>query len=837
MAFDEARYVREVLDPARRSGGLPPVDLRPRYQLTEGMSAAEVTETVRQVRQCWRRSRQLLKFRKLVDALEAEHAERYTEVFKAAAGGDLGPLRAHVAQAAERDGRRLADVRRRLNDAAGRLRMLPPDVVAGIATSAGLDAPAAVSIAAELDIEVREPDRLPQTPPYVAYPKVRAALDTLGRPHLAGFVFADAEIRIMGDLSGIPERVTLLEQEAQRRTRGPWTVSADMIFSALRNTPDAAALLRYDIAARLRERVREHPYDDTLLRHATGDLGLHPDDAKRLIFAIRQESGVAGGPLDRLRELIGAGLIQEAVDFAAALPPEALTGETAVLAAEARARLDTAVGLRDTARAEADPDRAWLMLEDALRRAPDLPGTEALLAGLAPRPPGKPQARLRGGVVAITWPPSPSRGGSVDYEVYRDGFPFAETTRPHASDERPPVNTPVTYAVAARRGQAVSAAVECAPLTFRPEPADLRLSAVDGVVTGHWRAPAEVLRVVVERDGVPIRVEGSGFRDRDVRNGTTYDYLVAAVYPDGRGEVTTPGLRRTVTPRAKPVPVAAFTVEPDAGGGELLVRCAEPPSGVLEFVLLAGEPRWPYGAVVPLDEVYAAGRVLPATPARDGYALRSAQVSGVLLAVTVAGESATIGAHREHVNLPAPRGVSAVRRGGTVHVGLEWPPGVPEIEVRWGERRLLVSSAAYRSGGGIRLDVPEAEAPAIRLTPTTLMNGRRVHGPAVRVPLSAVVPVRYSLRAEGPPWRRELVVDLSAERPVRVTRLLLVIKPGRVLPCSADDGRVLAEWSGLDPPARLSVPMPRQPKPYWLRCFAEGPVELVDPPVRVLKSG
>jgi hypothetical protein len=172
-----------------------------------------------------------------------------------------------------------------------------------------------------------------------------------------------------------------------------------------------------------------------------------------------------------------------------------------------------------------------------------------------------------------------------------------------------------------------------------------------------------------------------------------------------------------------------------------------------------------------------------------------------------------------------------------VHLGLEWPKDVPEIEVRWDKRSLIVSSAAYRSQGGIRLDIPEGEAPTLELAPTTLVKGVRVRGPAVQVPLASVVPLHYDIRHEGAFWRRQLVVDLTSELPARVTRLVLVIKAGRIQPGSPDDGRVLAEWSDLSPPARLVVPMPKQPKPYWVRCFAEGPVELIDPPVRVLKVG
>ncbi len=56
----------------RARPALPPDDLLVRYAL--GRDLAEVGETVKAVRQCWRRQRSQLKFRRLVDRLEADHA-------------------------------------------------------------------------------------------------------------------------------------------------------------------------------------------------------------------------------------------------------------------------------------------------------------------------------------------------------------------------------------------------------------------------------------------------------------------------------------------------------------------------------------------------------------------------------------------------------------------------------------------------------------------------------------------------------------------------------------------------------------------------------------------
>ncbi|WP_460369546.1 hypothetical protein, partial [Actinocorallia lasiicapitis] len=81
MSFDDD-YKSEVLEPARASGDQPPEDLRLRYRLAEPLTPEGVTAQVKLVRQSWRRSRGQLKYRKLIDRLEAEH-RALTPVFTA----------------------------------------------------------------------------------------------------------------------------------------------------------------------------------------------------------------------------------------------------------------------------------------------------------------------------------------------------------------------------------------------------------------------------------------------------------------------------------------------------------------------------------------------------------------------------------------------------------------------------------------------------------------------------------------------------------------------------------------------------------------------------------
>ena len=851
--FDEERYVREVLEPAREADNTPPEDLRVRYALTEPLRPDEVAETVRLVRQCWRRRRGMLRFKRLINRLEADHA-RLAPVFAAAAEGDLGPLRDALREAGRQADARLAEARRRLDDAAGRLRMLPPDVLAGVATSSGVGRAAAERLAAELSIEVREPDELPAASPYPGYGQVREALDTLGCRHLAHFAYGDGctGVRVLGGFrpptaEPLARALDRVAAEWARRPRGPSTTSAETVLAALRAAPDPAALIRYDIVARLRERVREHPYDDTLLRHAVEDLGLDPGDARRLVFAVRLERGVAGGgALARLRELLDAGEVQAAVAFADALDEETLAGDAAALAAEARARVAAAERLRDRALAAADPDEAWLALQDALRQVPDLPGAREMSSRLPPRPvrdvraevvvPAGPPAETIREAILVSWQPG-SRAGEILYEVTRNGAPFAVTGETRVRDERPPVNEPLVYRVTARRGEALAPPVAAEPVVFRPEPREVRLIAGDGVVTGRWSLPEGATRAVVTRDGVPVECGITGFRDRGVVNGTAHVYVVSAAYPGPGGEVITPGVRRRVVPLGRPRPVTDFALEPDpAMPGRFLVRCAEPVGGDLEFVALHGPPPWPPGTTLSVAEVRRAGRPVPVVLTDAGPAVGPGAGETLLLAVTVAGDLATVGVCREHVNLAVPTGLTATRRGPVVYVGFDWPPDVSEVEVRWNGRGMFVSRAAYRAQSGVRLDVPEHEAVAIEVRATAKAGDRRIRGSPAGIRLAAQPTVHYSLTRRGVLWRRDLVIELTSDRRLHLPRLRLLLRPGTHRPGSPADGRVLAEWTDLEVPARLTVPAPRQPRPYWLRCFAEGDAELVDPPVRQLKA-
>ncbi|MCP9965559.1 hypothetical protein LUX57_10785 [Actinomadura madurae] len=536
--------------------------------------------------------------------------------------------------------------------------------------------------------------------------------------------------------------------------------------------------------------------------------------------------------------------------------PGAEPPEEEILAAEARHRLDTALRLREAATAEADPDRAFRLLSDALRLVRDLPGAEAHRRRLPPRPVPALHADIDPGTggdgrasVRLSWERSPSTAGEVLYHVVRRTGRAPRDVRDGdaiggALDERPPVNAPVYYAVFAMRGDAAAPPAVAGPLTVRPEPAEVELLPGDGQVTGRWRCPAEAARVVVVRDGQAVAAGRDGFRE-GVPNGRTHHYRICAVYLDPSGrEVTTDGVRASATPSAPPEPVYELSAETDpADPGLVRARFDPPGHGTVELVLSDGPPPWPRSALVPLEEVRRETRRLAGTPASGGLAVRPGR-GGWLLAVTVAEGTAAIGAYHRHVNLPPPRRLVAERRGAYVHVGFDWPPDVAEVDVVYriggGPRHgagppssEAVTRAAYDTQGGVRLAVPEDEPVELSVAAAGTVGGARVTGPPVMAEVAARTIVRYDVLRSGPPWRKTLTVRLTSPHPLRVARLSLVLRTGKVMPHRAADGETLGVWEQVPVPGELSLDAPDAPAPYWLRCFADDDVvELSDPPVR-----
>ncbi|KAB7843725.1 hypothetical protein [Streptomyces mobaraensis] len=876
MGFDEARYRREVLD-----AGLPVTeDLRTRYQLPPDADGDAVAEAVAAVRACWRRSRARLRYRPVIEQLEAGYLA-HRPLFDAAAAGDPGPLRAALQEHGRRAASQRARLRAALEEAAGGLGLLAESTVAHLAAAHRVPEDEVRAALSAAGLRTAEPDALPRSVPHPAYARCAGHLEVLGLRHLADFLATGTPggrtgrpVRIFGPPPAGPPAVEAAARRWGRLPHGAAHTAAQAVIAAVRGVlaeqgPEGLArILRHELAAPLRTRHAARAAPATLLAHAVGELGVAEDDARRLVFAVLHEP--AGDPVaERLRRLAADGRLAEAVAVADRLPPDALPDDVRALAERLRGRLADARAVLEQARRlpPAEADRAWDLLEQAEAAVRDLPGTDAVRRGLAVQPVPELTAVRDGAGVALRWRPSPSTAGEPEYVLLRaerraprdaaDGtvLPLPSPRATSYTDGAPPPCVPLYYAVAVRRAaepaSGFSPLAVSGPLVHWPEVTGVRVEPGDGRITVAWTCPdqarsVEVVRVPPDAAVTRVAARRDGFTDGGLANGTAYGYRVGVVYRTDYGTtVRTPGVRLTATPLPPPEPVAALEIRPLDGhpDGRLLARLDPPAGGEVRLYGFADAPPWPAGTRLRTADL--PGPPLAVQHASDGLVFAPPDRPTAVLAVTVAGDHAVVGAH-DATGGPALGTPTLVRHGGAdVVVLFDWPPdGGDEAEVVWrtpGEaagRRRTVTRAAYRREAGVRLPVADGAGVEVRVRAVARLGGRPVYGRPGTAALPARTEARYRLERHGLPGRRTVTVVFTARAAVRAERLLLVRSHGPFWPLDPADGDVLAEAAdvtlGPGKDVRLSARLTRGPGTR-LRCFAVGAaLVLRDPPQHTL---
>ncbi|GAB7058873.1 hypothetical protein JCM12681A_05830 [Streptomyces mexicanus] len=886
MGFDEVRYRREVLD-----AGLPvPEDLRTRYQLPADLEPAAVGAVVAAVRACWRRHRTRLKYRPVIEELEAGHL-LHRPLLEAAAGGDTGPLRA----ALDTQGRRAREERERLRaalrEAAGGLGLLAETTAWDLAAAHRVGPDRVRELLPALGLRIADPDRLPRTPPHPAYGRCAGHLEVLRLRHLADFLAAGAPggraerpVRVFDGPGGRPappadaDAVQAAARRWARLPHGAAHTAAQAVVAAVRvvlaeqGPAGLAQALLYDLAEPLRRRRAARATPATLLDHAVRELSVAEEDARRLVFAVVHETG-EDPAVQRLRRLAADGRLTEAAAVADRLPADTLPEEARALAAHVRTRLAEARALVERARRlpPQDSDLAWRLLEQAEETVRDLPQADAVRRGLPVPPATGVTATADATGVTVRWQPSPATTGEPEHTLLRtarrpprdagDGtavrLPLPSPRATSCTDPAPPPCVPLYYAVVVRRaaepGSAASPPAVCGPVVHRPEVSAVRVRTGDGEVRATWSCPAparsvEVVRVAADGAEVRVAARRDGFTDRGLTNGETYRYRIRAVYAtDGGPPLRTAGVWHTVTPLAPPEPVTDLQFTPVPGApGSLLVHCPAPAVGALRLYGFEGPPPWPAGTRLPVTELPA--RPLPVRRDPDGLRLGPLSRPTVVLAVTVADERCVTGAHA--LACPRPLGPPALSRHGGpgVTAVFDWPDGAgDQAEVVWrtpgadGAERRLVTRDGYRAEAGVRLPVPSGAAVEVEVRPVVVLGGLRAHGPVTRAALPARAEADYRIARGGLPGRRTVTAVFTAPAEAQARRLLLVRSRGSVWPLEPGDGDVLAETGdvtrGPGREVRLSARLPRGPG-RWLRCFAEGDgLVLRDPPHRTLEAG
>ena len=809
MAFDAARYERDVVRPLRgRRGSLPDPLLR--YGVDPGMTRGELDAHLRRVRAYWsQKASGVGNLGAVCKQLLAADEE-----LKRTVGARLNDPTWWAEQAGERDreeraaSERLAADLRAAYGATGQITRTQLETVARHeARLSAAQVEAAVSQAGLVVIDAIElPADCGLEP--VAYSTLRTKLaeagartvvhllhPTLTRPFTIARSFSvPGNPALTLDRQVLDRRVVEAESAADSAVTRARKSALALVRSAYAKVPDLRAIALYHIVDQLRDAQRAG-LAPALLASKVIDLGVAGSDAQLLAVSLPQEAGggVARG-LARIQTLLESRQLAAARAALTALPTDHPEYPTArALVDQAQADFDRQLGEATAALGRHDVIRAGVLL----RQAAELDAEDPTVLGLLERlpPPAPVQLSLTEGNappgVRLAWSAAPTATGvgEPSYRVVRgedrapvhetDGVTVAQTTQRQAVDPDVSPARPAYYAVFATVNGTVWSQPVTGCVTVVPRVGGVTVHAEIDQVTARWRAHPAAARVRVRRavgrppagpqDGVPVEVSGGYLLDTGVRTGETYYYGFTAVYHDPSGrEVLSKPVVASAEPRDTTVPVVDVRVDP----------------------------------------------------------VRSA---------------------------------TARRIGDRLLVSWLWPEEVGLAEVRYhtlgGDEVFVISRARYEAecgcplvaaAGGATVEIKAlvvtptgtAQSAPVRLTAAPL--AARVEYTIARLPVGGDVPLRARLRHLVVD-RRRLVTLTSAQRCADL-EVVVVASAGVVMPVRAAQGTVLARASqvqvGPGCPHSIAVELPASlRRPYWIRCFVDSPegCTVIDPPIEHMK--
>jgi hypothetical protein len=889
--FDPRVYEDQVLKPLRRRLPSLPDDLRTRYAIEMTMDSAALRERIASVVRLWNKAAMKAGPTGLVcQQLLREHAElgRTAELSNPQWWQNWARTR-HQQLDSE-----ITDLAALLRASHGELGVITPNQLRAAAAAhptLGDIETAEASKAAQL--RIIEPLELPATPGMsgrfesLTTKLLAAGIDSIPRllfPQLSAFslldsfivtprpVDRDAAISLHTAEKRARELDTLPDSPSTRAQRE----AVGILVSEAKAGTDLTALVLFHLLQDVRDKHAEGAQPRTLFTLLTRR-GLHGPDAGRIVVSVLAESvprpaHAERDPLASVTELLAKGRLVAAHQLAATVAGPA--GEQARAAVQ-RQREQVEDLRRDAAkelRAGRD-EHARARLREALQLASDLPELAAELTRVPAAPVTMVIANPEGSGIRIAWRPAPDHGEATKFRVIRteghepvgveDGREIPVGPGHSSTDAAPPVGRRVHYAVFARTAGGQWSLPACASAQVVPPVTDVVIEGGRTTVTGCWRTHPDVAAVEVHRSagvpeahGEPLTVDRNRrFCDETAIDGVQYFYTLTACYPHpgGGGALrSAPVVVRGAT-RPEARPVTTLTATPTAGAG-LMMRLSWSQRPGSEIVIRRSTQPcpWAYGQAVALTELAGYGVELDGTLTVKGESItlvtplppgRSYCVPFTLdIGSAVRGQDTV-------VDLADPvRRLRAQRFGDDVRVTWLWPDEVNAADVQWagdaqrscGHRRVTV--AQYRAEGGCQL----RGVPAVsRVDVVAVMLGES--GECRSSTTSVLVEKRlpqlsYQLRRSGHRFTGGMrcVVTLSSEQPVNDVTVIIVAAAGHAMPSSPDGGvELLRQRIMINPatPVVLEAPVPRLPKPYWLRCFlAEpAPVQLSDPPLGQLK--
>jgi hypothetical protein len=854
VTWDRDRYLAEVLEPARKAGNVPPLDLYARYGLPRDIhDEAVFAHQIAEVLAFWRELRTRRTHARLADTLITAHA-------------DL-----------ERTGRlTLQSFAERHTDARrGQLERLTrlAEAEAGVATHVGPSAVRRLNLV--LDGAVSETDiiealgkagvrvvgefpRLPRAPHskqadlarYVAQLGVRLSGavvfgDAIGQGFtiLDGFRLAEGRVLAEAAIAEASERIAELSHADPAKATSENVLA--ILSTAARKPGDLDALLLSEIVERLRALAHSGFLQRAVATQAQ-ELGLVEEEAGLIAAAI-----LAPDTLDGVRQQIeqdlAAGRLRNAQRRAADLPvDDPLREETAAAAAAVAAIVRQADAERGLGRDE----RAAALLAEAIDRARDDTELPGRLAVIPPPPPSDAKARMDGNHVLITWKPSPAAAGTVQYRVVRgtDRAPAApsegtaavtRTERTDVTDGEAPAGAELFYRVfATRGGETWSMPASARPFIFTPEVADVSVSVSGDSVGAAWRPHpgAYAVRVARREDGVPrgpddgtvIEASLTGFTDIGLRTGVEYHYRIVTSYRGADGEqLPSAGVVIRAVPEPPLRPVDVLDVIGSADNTTVFVIAwTPPPYGRVRLVLTDAPLPWPAGTCLTPQDAAGLREVsgIPehGTDGRDVFELHPPTGRHCVTALTIGRNSAVVGSSAEVWLAEPVRGLSARRMHDEIRLAWIWPDQATDAVVRWPGGEHSCSRRRYEDEGGVVITTGAAQT-SVEVRAVYPRRAGQLISPAVKTQVAARgVAVNYRILRTS--WRlRQRTFELVTEEATRLPALVVVRSTGRYAPDDPREGETIkrVEPQDIVPGQLVTFTVEAGKGPAWVACFVD----------------
>jgi len=879
VAWDREAYRRDVLEPARQAGNVPPADLYERYGLArQAADEGAVARQLAQVAAYWRELWSDLVLRTLAGRLLMAHDELERD----------GPLTAgRLAQLHEQHLKQLRD---RLADYAQALAseqaVAGPDTVAKLVSVLGGSVANADVETALQDAGVRVVGAFPALPG-TPHPQQRALLpylDDLGLQLSAEIIFGDDVRRGFRVLDGFRlsdgrrlNQVALVGAKLEADRQAFADRAKDRVQKALASMSTAAgapdgldALLLSEVVERLRQLIRLGLSGPHCLVVRAIELGLVRDEANLLAAALRAED-TTEAVRAQVEEMLSAGQLRAAQRLAAGLaagdPLRARVAEVdATVAGLSRAAAAAA--------AQGETEQAAERLAEALGLARDDDVLADRLAALPPPAPAAARAQLTGHQVLVSWEPSPAHAGRMRYRVLRglgrapvsatDGTVVVTGTEAcTVIDAETPAGAEVCYSVFAERGGAAySAPAGTEVFPFVPDVADVDVVEAEFSVTVSWRSHlgAEGIDVVrwapgpgrdgdepAAADGTAVAASMRGFTDDGLRPGTQYRYRITAVYraPDGARRLSA-GIVVPAVPTPEPGPVTDLTVAVVTAGvaadrvptdgvpvdvvgpltAPVVLSWTPPRHGQVRLVRAEHAPGWPARTRVTPDPDTLTD--IPGQPEHDAdgrAVLRTRLPFGwhFVAALTELGRGVVAGNTVPLLLLEPARDAHAERRHGTVELSWVWPRDATDVIVCHPGGELACSRRAYFDEGGCPISMDRHAVTFSIIAVHQGPDGRQMAPPTlVSVPARKAA-VHYHIRRSRL-HPRQRVVEVSAEEDVQLPALVTVQTTGRLPPTDPAGGERIHETgrrtAGPAQPVPFTVQLAHR-DPGWVACFVD----------------